>query len=77
MYGKGAARQGRPVRDDTVTGGDSVENAPGGHVDIRILGPLEAISEARSFALKGGKQKSLLALLLLHSDRGCNTHARS
>jgi DNA-binding SARP family transcriptional activator len=38
-------------------------------VDFRILGPLEAINEAGPVELTGGKQKALLALLLLHADR--------
>ena len=59
----------RAVRGDAVTGGDSVDNARGGHVDFRILGPLEAINEAGPVELTGGKQKALLALLLLHADR--------
>ena len=57
------------VRGDAVTGGDSRDNARGGHVDFRILGPLEAINEAGPVELTGGKQKALLALLLLHADR--------
>ena len=38
-------------------------------MDFRILGPLEAIDEAGPVELTGGKQKALLALLLLHADR--------
>ena len=37
-------------------------------MDFRILGPLEAITEAGPVELTGGKQKALLALLL-HADR--------
>ena len=36
----------RRVRGDAVAGRDSMDNARGGHVDFRILGPLEAIDEA-------------------------------
>ena len=38
-------------------------------MDFRILGPLDAINEAGPVELTGGKQKALLALLLLHADR--------
>jgi DNA-binding SARP family transcriptional activator len=38
-------------------------------VDFRILGPLEAIDDTTPVELTGGKQKALLALLLLHADR--------
>jgi DNA-binding SARP family transcriptional activator/predicted ATPase len=38
-------------------------------VDFRILGPLEAIDDTGPVNLTGGKQKALLALLLLHADR--------
>ncbi len=40
-----------------------------GRMDFRILGPLEATDEAGPVKLTGGKQKALLALLLLHADR--------
>jgi hypothetical protein len=50
-----------------------MDNARGGHVDFRILGPLEAIDDAGPVELTGGKQKALLALLLLHADRVCPT----
>ena len=35
-------------------------------MDFRILGPLEALHEGRAVALGGGRQRALLALLLLH-----------
>jgi DNA-binding SARP family transcriptional activator len=38
-------------------------------VEFRILGPLEAADGARAVELTGGKQKALLAVLLLHADR--------
>ena len=38
-------------------------------MEFRILGPLEAIDETGPVDLAGGKQKALLALLLLHADR--------
>src|SRR5262245_58695807 len=38
-------------------------------MDFRILGPLEATDEAAPVKLTGGKQKALLAVLLLHAGR--------
>ena len=38
-------------------------------MDFRILGPLEAVADNGPVRLTGGKQKALLALLLLHADR--------
>jgi len=38
-------------------------------VEFRILGPLEAVDDTGPVDLAGGKQKALLALLLLHVDR--------
>jgi DNA-binding SARP family transcriptional activator/predicted ATPase len=38
-------------------------------VEFRILGPLEVAGEAGEVRLASGKQKALLALLLLHADR--------
>ena len=38
-------------------------------VDFRILGPLEVVADNGPVRLQGGKQKALLALLLLHADR--------
>ena len=35
-------------------------------MDFRILGPLDAHHEGREVALGGGRQRALLALLLLH-----------
>jgi DNA-binding SARP family transcriptional activator len=37
-------------------------------MDYRILGPLEVVDETRRVALGGPKQRSLLALLLLHAN---------
>ena len=38
-------------------------------MEFRILGPLEARDETGPVELVGGKEKALLALLLLHADR--------
>ena len=38
-------------------------------MDFRILGPFEATDDTGPVKLTGGKQKALLALLLLHADR--------
>ena len=38
-------------------------------MDFRILGPFEAMADTGPVKLAGGKQKALLALLLLHADR--------
>ena len=38
-------------------------------MDFQILGPFEAMDETGPVKLTGGKQKALLALLLLHADR--------
>ena len=38
-------------------------------MDFRILGPLEAVDGPRPVDLTRGKQRALLALLLLHADR--------
>lgn len=40
-----------------------------GDVEFRILGPLEAVDGTRPVSLTRGKQRALLALLLLHADR--------
>src|SRR3982750_4615927 len=37
-------------------------------MDYRILGPLEAFDGERSLALGGARQRSVLALLLLHAN---------
>ena len=37
-------------------------------MDFRILGPLEASAEGRVVALDAPKQRSLLAILLLHTN---------
>ena len=37
-------------------------------LDFRLLGPLEVRDGARSLALGGRKQRSLLAILLLHAN---------
>ena len=38
-------------------------------MDIRILGRLEALDEGRTIALGAGKQRALLALLVLHANQ--------
>src|SRR4051794_6408187 len=38
------------------------------HVDFGILGPLQALEEGHEVALGGGKQRALLAVLLLHAN---------
>ncbi len=42
-------------------------------MDFRILGPLEALDEGRPVRVGGGKQRALLALLLLHSNEPLST----
>jgi len=37
-------------------------------MDFRILGPLEVIAGDRALALGGGRQRKLLAILLLHAN---------
>ncbi|HEY6590864.1 MAG TPA: AfsR/SARP family transcriptional regulator, partial [Actinomycetota bacterium] len=38
-------------------------------MDFRILGPLEVRDGDREVRLRGGKQRALLALLLVNADR--------
>jgi DNA-binding SARP family transcriptional activator len=42
-------------------------------MDFRILGPLQALDEGRVVALGGSKQRSLLAVLLLHANETLST----
>src|SRR3954449_4361785 len=42
-------------------------------MDFRILGPMEALEEGREVALGGGKQRALLAVLLLHANETLST----
>lgn len=42
-------------------------------MEYRILGPLEVIDEGRTLALGGSKQRSLLAVLLLHPNEAVST----
>jgi len=37
-------------------------------MDFRILGPLEVLDDERPLDVGGGKQRSVLALLLLHAN---------
>ena len=45
----------------------AVSEGEAGTIDFRILGPVEAYSAGRRLALGGGKQRSLLAVLLVHA----------
>ena len=38
-------------------------------MDVRILGPLEVVADGRAVALGGSKQRSVLALLILHANQ--------
>ncbi len=40
---------------------------PGGVIEFRVLGPLEAVGPSGTAALVGGKQRLLLAILVLHA----------
>jgi DNA-binding SARP family transcriptional activator len=42
-------------------------------MEFRILGPLQALEEGRVIRLGGGKQRALLALLLLHANETLTT----
>jgi len=42
-------------------------------IDFRILGPLEVLDEGHRVALGGSKQRSLLALLLVHANETLTT----
>jgi DNA-binding SARP family transcriptional activator/tetratricopeptide (TPR) repeat protein len=42
-------------------------------MEFRILGPLEALGEGRVLTLGGGKQRALLAVLLLHANETLTT----
>ena len=42
-------------------------------MDFRILGPLEVLDEGRAVTPAGGKQRALLALLLLHANETLST----
>ena len=39
-------------------------------MEFRLLGPLEVVEDDRPLALGGAKQRALLAMLLLHANRG-------
>jgi DNA-binding SARP family transcriptional activator len=43
------------------------------HVEFRVLGPFEVLVEGRALELKRRKQRSLLALLLLHAGEVVST----
>ena len=45
-------------------------------LDFRLLGPLEVRDDGRSLALGGRKQRSLLAILLLHANEGTQSVVR-
>lgn len=38
-------------------------------MEFRILGPLEVLGDGRPVALGGDKQRSLLALLVIHANQ--------
>jgi DNA-binding SARP family transcriptional activator len=42
-------------------------------VEFRILGPMELVEEGRQVELAGGRQRALLALLLLHANEVVST----
>ena len=37
-------------------------------MDFRILGPLEVVADGRSYSIGSGKQRALLAILLLRAN---------
>ncbi len=47
---------------------DSVGNLKEGVIDFRILGPLEVLVDGRAVAPRASKQRTLLAILLLHAN---------
>ena len=42
-------------------------------MEFRILGPLEVLDEERRVAVRGAKQKALLALLVIHANETLST----
>ena len=63
------------LKDRLSTHGSGAGRAPRGSVaaerrrmEFRILGPLEARREGRPVRLGAGKQRSLLAILLVHAN---------
>ena len=48
---------------------DSPLTRHGGQMEFRILGPLEVLDGDRAVELPGQRQRSLLALLLLHANQ--------
>jgi YVTN family beta-propeller protein len=58
----------------SVTAGSSVLASPrGSGVEFRILGPLEVVGDDGPVALGGGRERALLALLLLHANEVVRT----
>jgi DNA-binding SARP family transcriptional activator len=47
----------------------SLHGAHDGHVDFRILGPLEVVEDGRALRLGSRKQRALLALFVLHAGK--------
>src|SRR5918995_1980077 len=60
------ARLRRSCGAVTVVAGEAREREPLG-VDFRILGPVEVRAQGRPIAVAGGRQRALLALLLLRA----------
>jgi DNA-binding SARP family transcriptional activator len=61
--------RGASIRGSVVRAARGIDDRLGGNVDFRILGPLEAIDDKAPVDLTAGKQKALLALLLLNAGR--------
>src|SRR5262249_29944577 len=65
---------GRPGASGAVAGRETGANRRGtvgeeARMEFRILGPLEVRDGDREVQLRGGKQRALLALLLVHANR--------
>src|SRR5215210_7041111 len=54
---------------DRLQVADSRQTRLGGKMEFRILGPLEVLDGDRALELTGQRQRSLLALLLLHANQ--------
>src|SRR5436190_17454577 len=58
----------KPLSTTSQTGVSVFANRRRRQVDYRLLGPLEVLRDGRPLPLGGGKQRALLALLLLHAN---------